>query len=43
MANYARAGLFDWRANLPTIALVFVGAAVGGFAVQQIDSTSSTC
>ena len=36
--NYWRKGLVDWRANLLTVALVFVGASVGVIVVQAIDT-----
>ncbi|QDP18830.1 TSUP family transporter [Sphingomonas xanthus] len=36
--NYARKGLVDWRANLPTVALVFAAASIGVIAVQTIDT-----
>lgn len=36
--SYARKGLVDWRANLRTIILVFVGASAGVIAVQSIDT-----
>ena len=39
-ANYARNGLVDWRANLLTILLVFVGATAGVIVVQTIDTRS---
>jgi uncharacterized membrane protein YfcA len=35
-ANYARKGLVDWRANLLSIFLIFVGASAGVIAVQAI-------
>lgn len=38
MTNFARAGLIDWRANRPTIALVFAGAIGGVLVVQAIGS-----
>ncbi len=38
--NYARKGLVDWRSNLPTVLLVFVGASVGAIIVQTIDTQS---
>jgi uncharacterized membrane protein YfcA len=38
--NYWRKGLVDWRANLLTITLVFVGACVGVWLVQTIDTRS---
>jgi uncharacterized membrane protein YfcA len=38
MINYGAKGLIEWRRNLPTVALVFVGAAVGALAVQQVDA-----
>ena len=37
-SNYARKGLVDWRANLPTILLVFAGASIGVIAVQNVDT-----
>lgn len=37
-SNYARKGLVDWRANLLTVILVFVGASVGVIVVQTIDT-----
>ena len=39
-SNYARKGLVDWRANVPAMLLVFVGATAGVLAVQSIDSRS---
>lgn len=36
--NYWRRGLVDWRANLLTVALVFLGASVGVIVVQSIDT-----
>ena len=36
--SYARKGLVDWRANLRTIILIFIGASVGVIAVQSIDT-----
>jgi uncharacterized membrane protein YfcA len=38
--NYWRKGLVDWRANLLTITLVFVGACLGVWLVQTIDTRS---
>jgi uncharacterized membrane protein YfcA len=35
-ANYAHKGLVDWRANLLSIFLIFVGASAGVIAVQAI-------
>ena len=29
MGNYARSGLIEWRRNLPTVAVVFLGSASG--------------
>ncbi len=37
-SNYARKGLVDWRANLLTVMLVFVGASAGVIGVQAIDT-----
>jgi len=37
-SNYARNDLIDWRANLLTVALVFIGASVGVIVVQTIDT-----
>lgn len=37
-SNYARKGLVDWRANLLTVILIFVGASVGVIVVQTIDT-----
>ena len=36
--NYARAGLVDWRSNIPTIALVFAGACGGVLLIQSVDT-----
>lgn len=36
-ANFARAGLLEWRAHLPTVGWVFAGSMLGVLAVQQID------
>ena len=36
--NYARKGLVDWRANLPTVLLVGAGATAGVIAVQSIEA-----
>jgi uncharacterized membrane protein YfcA len=36
--NYARKGLIDWRANLLTVMLVFVGATIGVIVVQAIET-----
>lgn len=38
MSNYGRKGLIDWRPNLPTAVLVFVGAAIGALVVQQVNT-----
>ncbi|MFC7537757.1 TSUP family transporter [Sphingomonas sp. GCM10030256] len=38
MRNYARSGLIEWRRNLVTVAIVFVGAAVGCLVVQSIET-----
>ena len=38
MTNYARAGLIEWRRNLPSVILVFAGAAAGCIVVQRIDT-----
>ena len=38
MTNYGRAGLIEWRRNLPTVAVVFVGAALGCWIVQQVET-----
>lgn len=37
-SNYARKGLVDWRANILTVILVFVGASVGVIVVQTINT-----
>ena len=37
-SNYARKGLVDWRANILTVILVFVGASVGVIVVQAINT-----
>ncbi|CAA9505149.1 MAG: Transmembrane protein YfcA [uncultured Sphingomonas sp.] len=37
MTNYARSGLIEWRRNLPTVAVVFLGSATGCWIVQSID------
>ena len=37
-SHNARKGLVDWRANLLTVILVFVGASVGVIVVQTIDT-----
>jgi uncharacterized membrane protein YfcA len=37
-SNYARKGLIDWRANLLTVILVFVGASIGVILVQTINT-----
>jgi uncharacterized protein len=34
--NYLRGGMVDWRANLPSVAVAFLGAAAGSLVVQQI-------
>jgi uncharacterized membrane protein YfcA len=39
MSNYARSGLIEWRRNLPTVAVVFIGAAAGCLVVQSIDTS----
>ena len=36
--NYGRKGLIEWRPNLLTIILVFVGASIGVVVVQTIDT-----
>lgn len=38
MSNYGRAGLIEWRRNLPTVAVVFLGAAAGCYVVQQVET-----
>ena len=38
MINYSRAGLIEWRRNLPTVLVVFLGAAAGCYVVQQVDT-----
>ena len=38
LRNYARKGLVDWRANLLTVVLVFVGATSACIVVQTIDT-----
>ena len=38
MSNYARSGLIEWRRNLPSVAFVFIGAAIGCLVVQSIDT-----
>lgn len=38
MSNYARSGLIEWRRNLPTVAVVFLGASAGCWIVQSIDT-----
>ena len=38
MTNYARAGLIEWRRNLLSIVLVFLGAAAGCLVVQSIET-----
>ena len=38
--NYARSGLFSWREHRWTIAIVFIGAALGVVAVQAVGSQS---
>jgi uncharacterized protein len=38
MTNYARSGLIAWRTNLPTVAVVFLGASAGCWTVQSIDT-----
>lgn len=38
MSNYGRAGLIEWRRNLPAVAIVFVGAAAGCLVVQQVET-----
>jgi uncharacterized protein len=38
MINYGRAGLIDWRRNWPTVAVVFVGAAIGCITIQLVDT-----
>jgi uncharacterized membrane protein YfcA len=38
LINYARSGLIEWRRNLPTVAIVFVGAAAGCLVVQSIET-----
>ena len=38
LGNYARAGLVDWRRSLPTIGLVFGGAALGCLTVQRVSA-----
>ena len=36
MRNYGAKGLIEWRRNLPTVAVVFVGSASGVLLVQQV-------
>ena len=36
--RYHKAGLFSLRASLPTVATVFVGAAIGALLVQRLDA-----
>ena len=36
--NYGRKGLIEWRPNLATIILVFIGASIGVVVVQTIDT-----
>jgi len=36
--NYARAGLVNWRKNIPTIAMVFAGACGGVLLIQSVDT-----
>lgn len=38
--NFLRGGQVDWRANLPTVAIVFTGAALGAVVVQTIKPES---
>ena len=38
LANYARSGLVEWRGNRSTIVIMFVGGALGAWAVQAIDT-----
>ena len=35
-ANFARAGMIEWRRNIPLVAAVFVGASIGVLLVQAI-------
>jgi uncharacterized membrane protein YfcA len=37
-ANYARKGLVDWRSNLWSIMLIFIGASAGVMVVQSIQA-----
>ena len=36
--NYGRKGLIEWRPNLATIIMVFIGASIGVVVVQTIDT-----
>ena len=38
--NFLRGGQIDWRANLPSVVVVFVGAAAGSVVVQSIKPES---
>ncbi|WP_205480356.1 TSUP family transporter [Sphingomonas arenae] len=38
MINYGRSGLIEWRRNLPSMLLVFAGAAAGCLVVQSIEA-----
>ena len=38
LGNYARSGLIEWRRNLPTVGIVFIGAAAGCLVVQRIET-----
>ena len=38
MINYGRSGLIEWRRNLPSVFLVFAGAAAGCLVVQTIEA-----
>ncbi len=38
MTNYGRAGLIEWRRNVPTVAAVFLGATAGCYVVQQVET-----
>src|SRR3990170_3231998 len=38
LSNFARAGLVDWRHNIPTIAWVFAGACGGVLLIQSVET-----
>ena len=38
MSNYGRTGLIEWRRNMPTVLVVFAGAALGCWVVQQVET-----